>query len=36
MTRPTILEHNVETNIAVEREMNDDEFAQWELDQTDK
>ena len=33
MTRPIILEHNVETNIAIEREMTDEEFAQWEIDQ---
>lgn len=36
MTRPIILEHNIETGIAVEREMNDDEFAQWNLDQSNK
>jgi hypothetical protein len=34
MTRPTILEHNVETNIAIEREMSDEEFGQWQLDQS--
>lgn len=33
MTRPIILEHNIETNIVIEREMTDDEFKQWELDQ---
>jgi hypothetical protein len=25
--------HNVETNEIIDREMNDEEFAQWEVDQ---
>jgi len=33
MTRPIITEHNVTTNEIVEREMNDEEFAQYEKDQ---
>jgi hypothetical protein len=33
MTRPTIKIHNAETNEVIEREMNDDEFAQYEADQ---
>lgn len=30
--KPTIKIHNVETNEVIEREMNDLEFAQWEID----
>jgi hypothetical protein len=33
MPRPIITEHNVTTNEIVEREMNDEEFAQYEKDQ---
>lgn len=36
MTRPMILEHNVETNIAVEREMNDEELQQLLIDKADR
>jgi len=32
MTKPIIKEHNVTTNEIVEREMNDNEFAQFEAD----
>jgi hypothetical protein len=32
MTRPIVKFHNSETNEITEREMNNDEFAQWELD----
>ena len=32
-TRPMIRIHNVETNEVIDREMNDEEFAQWETDQ---
>ena len=32
MTRPMIRIHNVDANEIIDREMNDDEFAQWELD----
>ena len=32
-TRPMIRIHNIETDEIVDREMNDDEFAQWEADQ---
>lgn len=33
MTRPEIIFHNVSTGEAVVREMNDAEFAQYEIDQ---
>ncbi len=33
MTRPIITIHNVETNEIIEREMNDAEFAQYEIDE---
>ena len=33
MTKPFIRIHNVETNEIVDREMNDDEFSQWEVEQ---
>jgi hypothetical protein len=33
MTKPTIRIHNVETNSVIDREMTDEEFAQWQLDQ---
>lgn len=33
MTRPIIKIHNTETNEVIEREMNDAEFAQYEIDQ---
>lgn len=33
MSRPTIKIHNATTDEVVEREMNDEEFAQFELDQ---
>lgn len=32
MTRPMIRIHNVELNEVIDREMNDAEFAQWEID----
>jgi hypothetical protein len=32
MTRPMIRIHNVDTNEIIDREMNDEEFVQWELD----
>jgi len=32
MSRPLIKIHNATTNEVVEREMNDDEFAQYEID----
>jgi hypothetical protein len=31
-TKPIIRIHNVETNEIIDREMNDDEFAQYEAD----
>ena len=31
-TRPTVRIHNTETDEIIDREMNDDEFAQYELD----
>jgi ParB-like chromosome segregation protein Spo0J len=33
MTKPLIKIHNVETNEVIEREMTDEEFAQFELDE---
>ena len=33
MSRPLIRVHNVETNEIIDREMNDAEFAQYEIDQ---
>jgi len=33
MSRPTVKIHNVLTNEVIEREMNDAEFAQYEIDQ---
>jgi hypothetical protein len=32
MTKPIIRIHNAETNEVIDREMNDDEFAQYEAD----
>jgi hypothetical protein len=34
LTRPMVRIHNVETDEVIDREMNDAEFAQYELDQT--
>ena len=31
--RPTVRIHNIETNEIIDREMNDEEFAQYEADQ---
>ena len=36
MTRPMVRIHNVQTNEIVDREMTDDEFAQYEIDQADR
>lgn len=33
MSRPSITIHNLDTDEVVTREMNDEEFAQYELDQ---
>ena len=33
MTRPMVRIHNVSTDTVVDREMNDAEFAQYEIDQ---
>jgi hypothetical protein len=33
MTRPTIAEHNIQTDEVIVREMNDAEFAQYQIDQ---
>jgi hypothetical protein len=33
MTKPTIRIHNTETNEVIDREMNNDEFAQYEANQ---
>jgi predicted metal-dependent HD superfamily phosphohydrolase len=35
MNRPTVIIHNAETGEIIEREMNADELAQWEIDQAD-
>jgi hypothetical protein len=35
-TRPTIRVHDSQTNEVIDREMNDDEFAQYELNQTEQ
>jgi hypothetical protein len=32
MSKPIIRIHNIETDEVIDREMNDEEFAQWELD----
>ena len=32
LTRPMVRIHNVQTNEVIDREMNDDEFAQYEAD----
>ena len=32
-TRPMVRIHNVVTNEIIDREMNDAEFAQWQIDQ---
>ena len=32
MTRPMVRFHNTETDEIIDREMNDEEFAQWEID----
>lgn len=33
LTKPMIRIHNTETNEVIDREMNDDEFAQYQADQ---
>jgi len=33
MTRPMVRIHNIQTDEVIDREMNDDEFAQYELNQ---
>ena len=33
MTRPIVRIHNMETNEVIDREMNDAEFAQYEIEQ---
>jgi hypothetical protein len=35
-TRPTIRVHDSQTNEVIDREMNDDEFAQYELNQSEQ
>jgi hypothetical protein len=35
MTKPIIRIHNIETNEVIDREMNDTEFAQYQIDQTE-
>jgi lipoate synthase len=32
-TRPMVRSHNVETDEVIDREMNNEEFAQWQADQ---
>ena len=31
-TRPMVRIHDLETNEVIDREMNDEEFSQWEID----
>ena len=31
-TRPMVRIHNAETNEIIDREMNDEEYSQWEID----
>jgi hypothetical protein len=33
ITRPTVRIHNIEIDEVIDREMNDDEFAQYEIEQ---
>jgi hypothetical protein len=33
LTRPLVRIHNIESNEIIDREMNDDEFAEYEADQ---
>jgi hypothetical protein len=35
MNKPMIRIHNSETNEVIDREMNDDEFAQYQIDQAE-
>ena len=35
MNRPIIRIHNTETNQIIDREMNNDELAQWEIDKAE-
>ena len=35
MTKPIIRIHNIETNEIIDREMNDAEFAQYEVDEAE-
>lgn len=32
MSRPTVKIHDIESNQVYEREMNDEEYAQWQID----
>lgn len=32
MSRPMVRIHNVDTDEIIDREMNDEEYAQWEID----
>ena len=34
MTKPIVRIHNTETNEVIDREMTDEEFAQWEADKS--
>ena len=36
MTRPMIRIHNISTDEVIDREMNDEEFAQYEIDQAEQ
>jgi hypothetical protein len=36
MTKPTVRIHNMETDEVIEREMTDDEFAQFEADKVER
>jgi hypothetical protein len=35
-TRPMVRIHNTETNEVIDREMNDDEFAKYEVDKAER
>lgn len=35
MVKPIIVIHNITTNEIIEREMNDDEFAEWNIYQSE-
>jgi pantoate kinase len=36
LTRPTVRIHNLQTDQVIDREMNDDEFAEYQTDKADQ